>query len=239
MKKFLSITTALLIIISALFLNSCNNNNANKAKTEVTEATSAPAKNTSEELKAYLSKFTKGKDPLYGSWKIKGADIFTFIFRNDGYAQVAIGGEANFTKLILDKKKKTLSLSLPGTLDGTFNYSFSDNNKTLTLKTDNTTYEMKKQKDYSIVPKAPKNSTVDNNILGWWKSDGNIIYFFGSDGVMYSNTIVMETAYTYNIKNGKIYAVYEYSGKNKVDFKYKLNKKTLTIDGEKFKKYNP
>lgn len=238
MKKIISITTVILIVFSSILLNGCSNDKKTPKKSAV-KKTVVSGSNTSAKLKEYLSKFTDGKDLLYGSWRVKGSNLFTFIFRNDGYAQVAIGGEANFTKLTVNKNKKTLSLSLPGTLDGTFNYSFSNNNKNLTLKTSGASYEMKKQNGFSIVPNPPKNPKIDKNLIGWWKDSGDIIYFFSTDGVMYSNSIAMETAYTYNAGNGKINAIYEYSGKNKVDFKYKFKNKKLYIDGEKFKKFNP
>lgn len=239
MKRIISIASALIILTAAVFLGGCN------SQTDPTKPSSSKAsdissgKYTSKNLKAYLDKFTKGKNPVYGVWTVKGINSIYFIFRNDGFGQVAMGNEASFAKLVINEKKKTLGVSFFIAIDGTYDYELSNKNNTLKLTSDGKTIELTRKNSYSIVPDAPKSAKIDSSILGWWKSDGGLIYYFGSDGVMYSNDIAIETAYTYNADKNVIHSVYDYSGKIKNDLKYKLSKNTLTVDGVKYKRYKP
>ncbi len=244
MKKILAVSAALAIILSSLFLNGCEDKKQTKATTAATKATTSSTtktnqKNTSKELKNYLDSFTEGDNPVYGTWKIEGVKALSYIFRNDGYAQLVMGTEADFTKLVLDSSKKTLGVAFVLGLNGTYNYTFSKGNKVLTLKSDKDSFTLTRQKDYNLIPPAPKNPKIDKNILGWWKSQGGQTYFFGSDGIMYSNNITMETCYTYNAVKGKIKAVYDYAGKVKINLDYKLKKDSLYIDNVEYRKSKP
>lgn len=240
MKKYISLILALVIMLSAFTLSGCGNNKKpDSLSTSATEAEKTPDKYSSAQLKAYLKSFTEGDNPLYGTWKIKGLDFVNYIFRNDGYAQMAMGSEADFAKLKLDTKNKTLGVAFVLGFNGNYNYSFSKDNKTLYLKSDSGSFTLKKQKDYNLIPKARKNPKIDKDILGWWKSSGKQKYFFGSDGIMYSYSITMETCYTYNAENGNIKAIYDYDGDVKIDIKYSYKNGKLTIDGNKFKKFTP
>ena len=71
MKKFVSILTAVLLFSSALFLNGCNTVNKTQSSKSTEKAQTSAEKNGSvSELKSYLSEPVKGKNPLYGTWKI-------------------------------------------------------------------------------------------------------------------------------------------------------------------------
>lgn len=237
MKKFISI--ALLIILTAVFAGGCTDSKNPSPETTAATESAKTEDYTSDELKAYLSSFTEGKNPLYGTWKIKGVNVVNYIFRNDGYGQMVMGTEADFAKLEIDTDNKTLGVAFVLGINGNYKYGFSKDKKTLYLSSDSGDYTLLKQKDYNLVPKAKKNPKIDKDILGWWKSSGKQVYFFGSDGIMYSNNITMETCYTYNAENGNIKAVYDYAGDVKVDLKYSLKNGKLTIDGNKFKKFTP
>ncbi len=244
MKKIIAVSAALAIILSSLFLNGCEDKKQTKATTAATKATTSSTtktnqKNTSKELKNYLDSFTEGDNPVYGTWKIEGVKALSYIFRNDGYAQLVMGTEADFTKLVLDSSKKTLGVAFVLGLNGTYNYTFSKGNKVLTLKSDKDSFTLTRQKDYNLIPPAPKNPKIDSDILGWWKSQGGQTYFFGSDGIMYSNNITMETCYTYDAVKGKIKAVYDYAGKVKINLDYKLKKDSLYIDNVEYRKSKP
>lgn len=239
MKKFLSITTAVMILLCSAVFSGCTDNNNNTAPTTAATEAAKPDKYSSSELKAYLDSFTKGKSPVYGTWKIEGINAVSYIFRNDGYAQMVMGTEADFTKLELDEKNKTLGAAFILGINGTYSYTLSSDNKTLTLTSDDSKYVLKKQKDYNLLPKPKKNPKLDKELFGWWKSSGKQIYFFGSDGIMYSNTISMETCYTYNAEKCKIRAIYDYAGDVKIDLAYSVKNDKLTLEGNKFKRFEP
>lgn len=235
MNKIISMIMAALIAVSAGYLSGCSQ----ETTTSPTEAVTVKKQTEENEIQTYLKGFTEGKNPLYGTWVMKEFDYVSYVFRNDGLAELVMDNEGDFTKLTIDEKAKTLSLAFVLGLNGTYNYSLSDDNKTLTLELDGKKYALQRQPDYNIAPNPPKNAEIDNDILGWWKSDGNQIYFFGSDGVMYSNTITMETGYTYSAKSGVIKAVYNYGGKVKLDIKYNIKGGKLLIEDQEFEKYTP
>lgn len=256
MKKYISALTALLIILSTVLIGGCEEKTDKiKKKTTavsetatasqvVTENTKPAGKKTdssytSAQLKKYLDSFVKGKNPVYGTWKIKGDKTINYIFRNDNFAQMVFGTEAMFAELKINEADKTLSVMFIRGMNGDYTYSVSKDGKTMTLKSDKDSFTLEKQQDFSIVPKLPNNPKIDKKILGWWKNSGGNFYFFASDGVMYSNNISIETGYTYNAGKGKINAVYDYAGKTDISFKYKLKKGHLYIDGEEFIKYTP
>lgn len=239
MKKFLITATALILVFSTALLCGCDNKKtASKSQTKATQTQSQSDKTGSSELKTYLDSYITGDNPLYGTWKVKGIKSFCYIFRNDNLGEIAMGTEADFAKLSIDTKKQTLSVAFVLGLNGTYNYTLSNDNKTLTLKNDKDSYTLLKQDNYSLIPKAKPNPKIDKDILGWWQSDGNI-YYFADDGIMYSNTITMETCYTYNAENGKISAVYDYAGDVKIDLKYSYKNNKLNLDSIEYTKFTP
>lgn len=238
MKKFISILTAVLLFSSALFLNGCNTVNKTQSSKSTEKAqTSAEKKGSVSELKSYLSEPVKGKNPLYGTWKIENVDVVSFIFRNDNLAQMVMGTEADFASLSVDAVNKTLSVSFVLGLNGDYSYKLSKDKKELTLTSKDKKIKLIKQKDYNLIPKAPKNPEIDKKILGWWQNEDKQIYFFSDNGIMYSNNISMETCYSYNAKNGKINATYNYGGDVKISLDYSCKKGNLIINGTKFKKF--
>lgn len=240
MKKLLSIILSAAFVLSACALSGCNDKKASPTEpaTKATEAKKAE-KTSSEELNDYLHSFVEGDNPLYGTWQIENMPYLSFIFRNDELAEMVMENEGDFTALRLNTKAKTLGVSFMLGLNGVYSYELSKDNKTLTLSLNGKTTVLKKQDDYSIVPKAPKKAKIDDDLLGWWKSEEKQIYYFGSDGVMYSNTISMETAYTYSADLGVIKTVYNYGGEVKGELKYNIKAGKLIMDNQTFKRFNP
>lgn len=237
MKRFFATAAAALMILSSVLFCGCDNNKNNQ-KPKASQKQSQSGKYTSAQLKKYLDSFVKGDNPLYGTWKIKGINAVSYIFRNDGYGQMAMGTEADFAKLSIDTEKKTLAVAFVLGINGTYNYTLSNDNKVLTLKDEKNTYTLTKQKNYNLIPKAKPNPKIDKNILGWWQSEGNI-YYFADDGIMYSNNITMETCYNYNAEKIKINAVYQYAGDVKISYKYLYKNNKLILDGNKYTRFTP
>ncbi|MBQ5398031.1 MAG: hypothetical protein IIU14_01190 [Ruminococcus sp.] len=239
MKRFLSIAAAVVMILCAF--SGCGEKPAKTVETTAPttkKTVSAKAEKGSKALlDSYLHSFVEGDSPIYGTWQIEGVDYLSFIFRNDGLAEMVMDSEGDFTALKLNEKKKTIELYFALGLNGSYSYNVSEDGKTLTLSQSKKEITLKKQKDYSIVPKAPKKAKVDSDLIGWWKSEEKQFYYFGSDGIMYSNNISMETAYTYSAESGVINAVYNYGGEVKKDFDYNIKAGKLIMDDQSFRKF--
>ena len=224
------------MLISAAALGGCDRTEPQETE-PATEATKATIVQSSEkELGEYLAKFTEGDNPLYGTWQLEDYRYLSFVFRNDNLAEMVMGTEGDFAALKIDENNKTLTVQFIVGLNGTYSYTVSDDGKILSLKQSGKTTALKRIDDYNIIPKAPKKPKIDSDILGWWKSENALIYYFGEDGVMYSNQISLETGYTYTAKDGKITATYQYGGDVKTELSYKYKDGALTINGNKYER---
>jgi hypothetical protein len=240
MKKLFSAFIVLVLVVSTVLCGCGNDNSATEDTTTATETTKTTAQSDSTKmLTKYYKSFIEGDNPLYGTWLIEGMNIPYFIFRNDNLAEMVMGGEGDFASLTIDTDKKTLSATFILGINGDYNYKLSKDEKTLTLTGSTDPITLKKQKDYNFIPTAPENPTIDSDILGWWKCEDGMIYYFGGDGIMYSNTISMETFYTYDAKDGKIEAIYEYGDDVNTDLEYSYKDNVLTIEGNKYEEYDP
>ncbi len=239
MKKCLSLLMIFILATSVCFTG-CNpvSNNTTET-TQATENKLKPA-DSHDMLADYFNDKLEGDNPFYGVWEIEGISYISFAFRNDGLAEMIMGSEGNFTQLKIDEKKKTFEVSFLVGLTGTYNYKFSKDKETITLTQKNAKTVLKKVKNFDIVPEAPEKAKIDKKLAGWWKSDSGLVYYFGNDGIMYSNSIIFETFYTYETENGMIHSVYDYNGDVKDSFGYKFTKKgKLKIKDNIYSPYNP
>lgn len=237
MKRFLAAALMLTVALTGLIFTGCEDKSNNIKETEPTVDIKSFSDST-EILQSYFESFVEGDCPVYGTWKIKGFDYLSFIFRNDNLAQLAMDSEGDFATLDIDEKNKTLETSFFIGLSGEYKYELSDNDKTLTLTQGDSRVIMEKQKNHNFIPKAPKKPKIDKDILGWWKCKDGLIYYFGKDGIMYSNLISSETCYTYNAQNGKIDAVYKYGGEDiQTDLEYSYKNGKLKINGNTYKRF--
>lgn len=237
MKK-LSVILTVITAATAIITGGCANNTQETTAPATTAATEAKVEKSTE-LEKYLHSFVEGDSEIYGTWQIEGIDYLSFIFRNDGLAEMAMDNEGDFTSLRLDEKSKTLGVSFMLGLNGVYSYELSDGGKTMTLTLNKKTTVLKKQKDYSIIPEPPKETKIDEDLLGWWKSEEKQIYYFGGDGIMYSNNISMETAYTYSAEKGVLNTVYSYGGEVKGKMDYNIKAGNLIMNDQTFKRFKP
>lgn len=239
MKRFLCITLAAVLAVFSLVLTGCDDDNNKKSATKATETTSQTEKTVgNNEIQSYLDSFTKGDSDFYGAWQPENFNFMTIIFRNDNLAELVSGeNEGYFSKYTLKDKTITVQL-MPNIIDGTYNYKFSEDKQTLTLSSGSSEIVLKKQKNFTIVPKAPKNPTIDKEIIGWWENSDGAFYCFQEDGVMYENSISMEFCYTYSAENGKIKATYYSGGKQSEEFTYSVKDGNLILNGNKCTKKN-
>ena len=237
MKRILCITLAAVLAMFSLVLTGCNDKKEETKSTETSSQTSqTPQTAGDNEIQSYLNKFTEGKNDIYGAWRPKNFDFMTIIFRNDNLAELVSGeNEGYFSKCTVKDKTVTIQL-MPNVIDGTYDYKFSEDKQTLTLSKSNSEIVLEKQKDFTIVPKAPENPKVDSEILGWWENEDGAFYCFQENGVMYENSISMECCYTYSAENGKIKAKYNNGTDEKENFTYAVKDGNLILNGSKFTK---
>lgn len=241
MKKYICVITVVVLVFCTLIFTGCDDNkgktSATKATESQTEQTTASKTVSNSEIQNYLDSFLEGDNDFYGAWQVKSFSYMTILFRNDKLAELVTGTEGYFSKYSVNTKSKTVTVQLmPNVIDGTYKYEFSDDKKSLTLTLDNVTIELEKNNNFSMLPKAPKNPKIDKNILGWWENSDGLFYCFQDNGIMYENSISMETCYTYKVKDGKINAVYTSGSKMTDNFTYSFKKGTLILNGEKCKR---
>lgn len=240
MKKCLSLLLIALLLMGTL-ISGCSTNKE-KDVTQETKATENVLKpeNSTKMLNDYFNSKIEGKNPLYGIWQIQGVEYVNFIFRNDNLAEMVMGSEGSFTEMSVDEDKNTIELSFIIALNGKYKYKLSKDKKTLTLTQKGIKQVLEKIDTIDMIPKAPTEAKIDKKITGWWKNKNGLIYYFGKDGLMYSNIIMSETYYTYQAIDGVIHSVYYYPDEIKDSFGYKLtNKGKLKIGENVFSPFNP
>ncbi|MBR1731398.1 MAG: hypothetical protein IJ725_03060 [Ruminococcus sp.] len=241
MKKFLCVAFAIILTVSAVMLTGCDDKKDNKDTTKSSETSSQSQETTTQnkdnntDIKSYLDSFIKGDSDFYGAWQIEDFSYMSIILRNDNMAELISGGtEGYFSKYTLDETNKTLKVQLmPQVIDGEYSYSFSKDKQKLTLTLGETSLVLVKQKDFSLLPKAPEKPVIDSDILGWWENEDGMFYCFQDNGIMYENSISMETCYTYTVDDGKIKAVYSSGGEMTEEFTYSIKNGELTLNGVK------
>ncbi len=232
---------SMLVILSfCSVLAGCNEKSEKPSAPETTAPSEEPAKKAkkSSELEKYLDSFYKGDSDLYGAWRVKGSNLITYVLRNDGLAELAIGGEGDLAQLGIDEKKQTITTQLVFGINGTYSYDLRKDGS-LVLSSDDDSMTLERAADFTLVPDPPKDPETDSKLLGWWKSEDGLICFFDKNGTMYTNAISIETCYTYSAKNGKIKAVYDYQGDMKLDFEYSFKKDKLIFDGTEYSRFTP
>ncbi len=240
MKKVLCILFVTVLTVLTVVLSGCNEEKKDNPETKATETTSqteeTKSKNTKKtyDIKGYLDSFVEGDNDFYGTWQPESFSYMNIVFRNDNLAEMITGSEGYFSKYGIDENKKTVKLKLmPNVIDGEYNYEFSDDKQKLTLMLDSTEYVFVKQKDFTMVPDPPEKPMIDSDILGWWENEDGLFYCFQEDGIMYENSISMETVYTYTIQDNKILATYSIGSDMDDEFTYSFKNGELTLNGVK------
>lgn len=237
MKKIICLFIVAVMVLSTALFTGCGKDNKKESETK-SESTKAAKVDSNSEIQKYLNKFLEGDSDFYGAWQMEGFDYMTILFRNDNMAEMVSGGtEGYFSKYTLKNEEKTVTVQLmPNVIDGEYKYEFSKDKKKMTLTLNSSKLVFNRQKDFSLLPEAPKNPKIDKDIIGWWENDDGLFYCFQSNGIMYENSISMETCYTYSVENGKIKAKYSSGGEMDEEFTYSYKNGKLTLNGSECKK---
>lgn len=220
---------------------------AYKAKTEATTESKETQPTTEKIVKGYSIK------DIVGSWKIKGMKetkntaIPYYSFTEDGIAQENYGSitATGDYKDLSEKDKKTVYISIDGSIKGTFNFEFTENQKkeyTLILEdiSTNRFYELK-QADAKAKKISPsKDFKTDEKLVGYWlNKKEKKSYKFNSDGTAVRDTGSVSTECTWTVsKKGVITIKYIKDQVKSLNLDYIIKDDTLAINKTVYQKQN-
>ena len=174
-----------------------------------------------------------------GAWKITEGQgdqfqSFTFVFDGKDNAYMMIGSMGYCGKYELKEDTKTFGTQQAVGLNGTYTYTFSDDNNTVELFDTETklTTKMQKLVSFTFIPRAEPDSEIDPSLLGAWKDESGGYIYFEDNGIMYeTQKAISFTFYTYSAKNGVVDNTYYMLEAEKGSYKYKVDGDKLTYNG--------
>ena len=246
MKKLFTLGSILLAAALTLCCAGCGEEASSKE-----EATSsASSKATADELtdfdgtvKTDLSKLHEvdyeNGNAFAGAWKITEGQgdqfqSFTFVFDGKDNAYMMIGSMGYCGKYELNEDTKIFGTQQAVGLNGTYTYTFSDDNNTVELYDTETklTTKMQKLVSFTFIPRAEPDSEIDPALLGAWKDESGGYIYFEDNGIMYeTQKAISFTFYTYSAKNGVVDNTYYMLEAEKGSYKYKVDGDKLTYNG--------
>ena len=247
--KNLIIKFLCLSMISASVLSLCGCGEDAESSSQPTTQANTTVETTTASLEApddfdllTLHNYDKeSDDPFAGAWKITGGngsslESFTYIFDGHGNAKLIVdnmGYLGTYTK-DFDGTQETFTCQLMYGINGTYTFEFDSTGNSAVLKdtSSNTETIIGRRENFSYVPEKPEELKLDENLLGAWKTEDGMYYYFGKDGIMYSNSFgAMFTCSTYSAENGKVESTYKMSDEITEAYEYSFNGDALTFDG--------
>lgn len=188
----------------------------------------------------------ESKDPFAGAWQITGGsgsalESFTYVFDGHGNAKLIVdnmGYLGTYTKEF-DGTTETFTCKLMYGINGTYTFEFDSTGKSAVLTNTETNTEsiIGKRDNFSYMPEKPAELKLDEKLIGAWKSDDGMYYYFGKDGIMYSNSFgAMFTCSRYSAENGKIESTYTMGNEITEPYEYSFNGENLVFDNTECKK---
>lgn len=246
-KSIIKILCLSIISMSVLGLGGCGEDTESssqpttQAPATTVEATTASLEVTDDFDVATLHYYDEeSKDPFAGAWKITGGsgsslESFTYIFDGHGNAKLLVGNMGylgTYTK-DFDGTQETFTCQLMYGISGTYTFEFdpSGNSAVLTDTSNNTETIIGKRENYSYLPEKPEELKIDDNLVGAWKTEEGMYYYFGKDGIMYNNSFgAMFTCFAYSAENGKVEATYTMGEEITETYEYSFDGDTLVFD---------
>lgn len=204
-KTVLVGTIALSIAVFAGCSDSANSSTADTTKpTEAqttVQATEGTAKsgttNESFDLKSLHTCKENDEDDLVGTWQITSGEgsqytSFYYMFNGEGKSILISGTSGYFGKYSYDTdddNNPTFTTKLVFGLNGTYTYKLSDDKKTAELTNTDTkaVSTLKKTDDPDFIPTPDKDASIDDKLVGCWKSESGEYLCFDKSGIMYQN----------------------------------------------------
>lgn len=164
------------------------------------------------------------EDDLVGTWQITSGEgsqyaSFYYMFNGEGKSILISGTSGYFGKYSYDTdddNNPTFTTKLVFGLNGTYTYKLSDDKKTAELTNTDTkaVSTLKKTDDPDFIPNPDKNASIDDKLVGCWKSESGEYLCFDESGIMYQNLFDYMFAYSnYTASEGKIVSTYTTSDK--------------------------
>lgn len=153
---------------------------------------------------------------------------FYYMFNGEGKSILISGTSGYFGKYSYDTdddNNPTFTTKLVFGLNGTYTYKLSDDKKTAELTNTDTkaVSTLKKTDDPDFIPTPDKDASIDDKLVGCWKSESGEYLCFDKSGIMYQNLFDYMFAYSnYTASEGKIVSTYTTSDK-----KQQINTHTL------------
>lgn len=207
--------------------------------------------NSTSNIEEATSSQTQNDNSLIGTWQFVNEDgenhtLISYVFQDETTAVLAMGNVAYCSELKLEKNadgKDTLTAQLYYNINGTYVYEISNDGKTMNLTEEGVEngekFVMKKVEDYKFMPDPPKNSKVDEKLIGTWKDkEGTgITYTFNDNGTMENNSYdVMITYAQFSASDGKINYSYNLGTEVEDTYEYSFDGDVLIIDNAEFVK---
>lgn len=253
-KSVLVGTIALSIAVFAGCSDSANSSTADTAKpTEAqttVQATEGTAKsgttNESFDLKSLHTCKENDEDDLVGTWQITSGEgsqyaSFYYMFNGEGKSILISGTSGYFGKYSYDTdddNNPTFTTKLVFGLNGTYTYKLSDDKKTAELTNTDTkaVSTLKKTDDPDFIPTPDKDASIDDKLVGCWKSESGEYLCFDKSGIMYQNLFDYMFAYSnYTASEGKIVSTYTTSDQKTTDkYTYSVDGDTLTLNNDTY-----
>lgn len=253
-KTVLVGTIALSIAVFAGCSDSANSSTADTTKpTEAqttVQATEGTAKsgttNESFDLKSLHTCKENDEDDLVGTWQITSGEgsqytSFYYMFNGEGKSILISGTSGYFGKYSYDNdddNNPTFTTKLVFGLNGTYTYKLSDDKKTAELTNTDTkaVSTLKKTDDPDFIPTPDKDASIDDKLVGCWKSESGEYLCFDKSGIMYQNLFDYMFAYSnYTASEGKIVSTYTTSDKKTTDkYTYSVDGDTLTLNNDTY-----
>lgn len=253
-KSVLVGTIVLSIAVFAGCSDSANSSTADTTKpTEAqttVQATEGTAKsgttNESFDLKSLHTCKENNEDDLVGTWQITSGEgsqysSFYYMFNGEGKSILISGTSGYFGKYSYDTdddNNPTFTTKLVFGLNGTYTYKLSDDKKTAELTNTDTkaVSTLKKTDDPDFIPTPDKDASIDDKLVGCWKSESGEYLCFDKSGIMYQNLFDYMFAYSnYTASEGKIVSTYTTSDKKTTDkYTYSVDGDTLTLNNDTY-----
>ena len=137
-----------------------------------------------------------------------------------------------------DDNNPTFTTKLVFGLNGTYTYKLSDDKKTAELTNTDTkaVSTLKKTDDPAFIPTPDKDASIDDKLVGCWKSESGEYLCFDKSGIMYQNLFDYMFAYSnYTASEGKIVSTYTTSDQKTTDkYTYSVDGDTLTLNNDTY-----
>lgn len=257
-KKIILRSASLVMTILLLTaLTACNDNqnstsettDPSATQTTTAEPTTVPAQEDFD-LSTLHTFDAVGGNRFAGVWKItdgQGSQYENFSYMFDGHNRAILfmgntGYPENYSVDVDSENDENMifAANLMFGINGEYSFKFNKDNTqvVLTQADSDVTTTLSKLDNFNYLPQLDENPTVDESIVGAWKSDDGEYFYFDESGLMYQNLYNKIYTYSaYSAKDGEISATYSTGASDETDtYTYSIDGNQLTLNGFSYNK---